>query len=233
MIRANSRIKFTPDDYSFVLETLVGTPESEISLVNLLAEDSTRDEILDHERIHRRLMESPVCFNVSPAFYFYIVCRRALLEAKIDDRNLADYVASVLEEFVQTAHLHRIPEAPGLPLHYLSDMLIQIRNSSPDVAFAIQAHIGNFTLFLSGVFHESIEHRARYRSSPPLDFYESMGRTQFQVLAHHRLAREFELETVYDRLARQFVEVRGVVSSISDRLMHWGHAPSGIDLMSP
>jgi hypothetical protein len=41
-------------------------------------------------------------------------------------------------------------------------------------------HIGNYSLFLTGVFPERIRARAEQRGFPDLRYYESLGRSQYR-----------------------------------------------------
>src|SRR5205814_10205659 len=99
--------------------------------------------------------------SISPQFYFYVLTRHVLNETGIDDRRLADYVASLLETFSRTARMNSPVDQQEGPIQYLSDMLLALRKATPAQAFFIRAHVGNYSLFITGIFHESVERRSR------------------------------------------------------------------------
>src|SRR5262252_1514446 len=99
LIKPNCRMQFAAEDIEFILSVLhkkIGTAEC---LVKLLADEDTRDLILDNEELFHRLLERRGCLTVSTQFYFYILVRNVFLKSGIQDRQVADYVAEVLSEF--------------------------------------------------------------------------------------------------------------------------------------
>ena len=60
-------------------------------------------------------------------------------------------------------------------------------------SFLVRTHLGNYALWLSGIFPDYIEQRRWRRGGPDLEYYEEMGRRGFQLAADHRLAEEHGL----------------------------------------
>src|SRR5271154_1882398 len=122
MIQANCRARFTAEDFNFVVKTLGKSRANAVSLVELLTDNEARDSILDHELLFHTLLTEPVQLSISPQFYFYILTRHVLKETGINDRQLTDYLASLLEEFSRTARL-KTPVQSGEPrsIEYISD----------------------------------------------------------------------------------------------------------------
>src|SRR5438094_17530 len=83
---------------------------------------------------------------------------------------------------------------------YISDMLIALTRATPEQAFLLRAHVGNYSLFISGIFHENTQLRS-LRGGPDLEFYEQVGRTNYQLVASHAVARRCELDDVFEGLA--------------------------------
>src|ERR1019366_5745904 len=105
MIRPNCRTQFAAEDIDFILSVLghkIGTAEC---LVKLLADEDSRDLILDDEALLHALLERRGCLRVSSRFYFYILVRQVLCRSGIHDRAVADYVAELLAEFSRTERL--------------------------------------------------------------------------------------------------------------------------------
>jgi hypothetical protein len=107
---------------------------------------------------------------------------------------------------------------------YISDMLIALTRATPEQAFLLRAHVGNYSLFISGIFHENTQRRS-LRGAPDIDFYEQIGRTNYQLLASHATARRCELDDVFEGLAGRFRDVRLALNELSDRLLNLDEPP--------
>ncbi|MEQ1860922.1 MAG: hypothetical protein ABMA13_13385 [Chthoniobacteraceae bacterium] len=219
MITANCRDRFTAEDFDFVVATLARDEKDGVSLVELLTDADTRDAILDHPRLLATVLEDGAPLRISPQLYFYILTRHVLKETGIESRPLSDYVASLLETFSDRARMRSPADGSTGPIQYVSDMLVALRGASPTQTFLIRAHIGNYSLFVSGIFRESVENRAQ-RGAPDLSFYEDMGRSSYRAAAGHRVARTASLSEVYERLSDRFHDVRCALNRLSDSLLH-------------
>ena len=98
---------------------------------------------------------------------------------------------------------------------WYADCLTRQRPSKP----LLRAHVGNYSLFLSGIFHENTQRRSR-RGAPDLKFYEQIGRANYQMVASHATARRCELDDVFEELADRFREVRLALNQLSDQLFN-------------
>src|SRR5437868_13437233 len=99
VIQPNCRMQFTAEDIQFITTTLGKNERNGHCLIELLAEEETRDQILDHDVLFKTLLEHRGCLQVSDHLYFYIVVRHVLRQAGLEDRRVADYVAEMLCEF--------------------------------------------------------------------------------------------------------------------------------------
>lgn len=219
MIRANCRERFTAADFDFVVRTLGRSPTDHVSLVELLSDQETRDAVLDHPRLIEVILSNAGQLRISSQFYFYVLARHVLQQAGIRDRKLCDYVASLLETFSHMTGLRAPHLRSDGGRQYISDMLIALTRATPEQAFFLRAHVGNYSLFLSGIFHENTQRRS-LRGAPDLKFYEQVGRTNYQLVASHATARRCELDDVYEELAERFREVRLALNQLSDQLLN-------------
>ncbi|HXX41058.1 MAG TPA: hypothetical protein VEI58_02200 [Chthoniobacterales bacterium] len=219
MIRANCRARFTAADFDFIVRTLAHSRTDRVSLVDLLSDDETRDSILDHPRLVDAILSNAGQLRISSQFYFYVLARHVLQQAEITDRKICDYVGSLLETFSRTNRLCA-PEQIGDRAHeYICDMLIALRRATPAQTFMLRAHVGNYSLFISGIFHENTQRRS-LRGAPDIEFYEQIGRTNYQLVASHATARRCELDDVFEGLADRFHDVRLALNDLSDRLLN-------------
>ncbi|MBV9390643.1 MAG: hypothetical protein JOY96_01995 [Verrucomicrobia bacterium] len=219
MIQPNCRARFTAEDFHFIVRTLAKESAQRVSLVELLTDDAARDQILDDSLLVRAVLEKPGNLTISPQFYFYVLARLVLKRYGIVNRTLADYVAALLEKFSQIRQL--CAPIDNFETRYLSDLLLALKGASSYQAFLIRAHMGNYSLFISGIFHENIERRHQ-RGAPSCSFYEGMGRSSFQALSTHDVARKYELSQLFQELADQFTECRKALASLADELVDLG-----------
>ncbi len=218
MIQPNCRVQFAAEDVDFILSVLgrrLGTAEC---LVKLLADEESRDVILDDEALFHALLERGGCLRVSTHFYFYILVRHVFLRSNIDDRAVADYVAELLAEFARTERGRCALPGQAAPMEYLFEMLSALNTADDRTRFLLRVHVGNYSLFLSGVFPGRVRSRAEARGFPSLDYYERLGRTHYRMAGDHQLARRYEVADVFSTLAERFGETRLALNDIAERL---------------
>ena len=83
----------------------------------------------------------------------------------------------------------------------------------------MRAHVGNYSLFIPGIFPENTQRRSQ-RGAPDLKFYEEVGRSNYQLVASHATARRCELSDVFEGLAERFRDVRLALNRLSDQLLN-------------
>src|SRR2546425_12798245 len=218
MIQPNCRVQFAAEDIDFILSVLgrkLGTAEC---LVKLLADEESRDVILDDEALFHALLERRGCLRVSSRFYFYILVRHVFRRSDLHDRTVADYVAEVLAEFSRAERARCVVPGQANPLDYFFEMLAPLRTADDRTSFYIRVHIGNHSLFLSGVFPDRIRFRAEARGFPALKYYEGLGRTHYRLASDHRLAQRYEVASIFETLADRFETTRLALNDIADRL---------------
>jgi hypothetical protein len=218
MIQANCRARFTAADFDFVVRTLARSQRDSVSLVDLLADSATRDSVLDSPRLVEAILSNAGQLRISSQFYFFVLARHVLREAGITDRKLSDYIGSLLETFSRAniAAPHTCDERSH---QYISDMLIALTRATPEQAFLIRAHVGNYSLFISGIFHENAERRSA-RGGPNLAFYEQIGSRNYQLVANDATAKRCQLNDVYEELADRFREVRVALNHLAEELIN-------------
>ena len=221
VIQPNCRMQFTAEDVEFILGVLDPKGAAD-NLVKLLADEEARDLILDDESLFRALLEQRGCLRVSTHFYFYVLVRHVFKRSGIENREVADYVAEVLAEYSRTENTHcRVPGRPE-PLDYFFEMVAALQQVDDQTGFFIRTHIGNHSLFLSGIFPERIRYRAEYRGAPTLKYYEELGRANFRVASDHRLARKYDLAAIFGTLSERFRATRLALNDLAERLFSIG-----------
>ncbi len=227
VIQPNCRLQFTAEDIDFILVVLGKQNGDAAFLAQLFTDPEARDLILDNEKLFHALLEHTGCLRVSTHFYFYILVRNVLKRAGIEDRGVADYVAEVLTEFSSNDRLRCSVMGQQNPLEYFFEMLAALQSADDRTSFCIRTHIGNHSLFLSGVFHERVRFRAE-RGFPDLKYYEQLGRTNFRVARDHRLAQRYDLTNIFDVLSERFEPARRALNDLADRIFTFTDCQSSV-----
>jgi len=222
VLKPNCRVQFTAEDIDFILGVLRPKVQTSEALVQLLMDPETRDLILDDEALLHAVLEHRSCLRISSHFYFYILVRHVFRRSGLEERQVSDYVAEILADFSQVENSRCRIQGRQQPLDYFVDMLAALQTVDDTTAFCIRAHIGNYSLFLSGVFPDRIRVRAERRGFPGLRYYEDVGRTNYRVASDHRLARKYELDGIFNTLAERFQETRLALNELRERLVSLG-----------
>jgi hypothetical protein len=231
VIQPNCRVQFTAEDIDFILSVLRPRVDTAECLIKLLADEESRDLILDDDSLFRAVLEHRNCLRISAHFYFYILVRQVFRRSGITERPVADYVAEVLTEFSHIESTRRVVNEEGRPLHYFVDMLAALQTADDTTSFYIRAHIGNHSLFLSGIFPDHIRFRAERRGFPDLKYYEDLGRANYRVASDHRLAHKYDLAGIFDTLAERFQATRMALNDLGERLITLGDVNRSIDTL--
>lgn len=224
VIRPTCRDRFTAADFDFILTVLGTDPQKRAGVERLVRDRQSLDLILEQEKLFQALLEERVLLRVSPQFYFYVLVRQVLMRAGCEDRAVADYVAALLAEFASARRVRFPVESSDQPMDYLVDLLQGIREADESKRFLLMLHLGNYALFLSGIFSDHIRERARRRAAPGLEYYEALGSSHFRAASDHHLASRYDLGPVLSTLAEEFRPTRRVLNDLSERLLFWNEA---------
>lgn len=219
MITHNCRERLTAADFEFVVQTLAADRRDTASLAELLTDADARDSILDHDALFSAVLESGAQLSISPQCYFYIVLRHVLKQRGITSRETCDYLAALLEKFSRTERMRAPGGAGEGPQQYISDLLLALQTASHSQQFFLRAHLGNYSLFITGVFHDRVEHRSR-RGGPDVEFYEGVGAASYHAAAGHTVARAHALAPIYEELSERFHDIRVALNDTAEHHLH-------------
>jgi hypothetical protein len=180
------------------------------------------DPLLDVPELLERLLTVRTMLVPSETLFFYVLVRHALLRAAIDDRDLADYLAVLLLDFGQRDRAWRVDRHDDQRHQYLVDILTDLEATEGDRRFRVMVHLGNYSLWLAGLFPEYIASRHRRKAGPDVSYYDALGRRGFGMASDHQLARELGLGTVLRTAAERFPSVRSALNRVSDRVLFPG-----------
>jgi hypothetical protein len=218
MILADTRHRLTRNDAQLAARLLAAESGEPIEELETRLADEGINAILDDPRLPGALLRDPRGAHASFPLFAYVLIRHALRRMGEDDRGLADYVSAVLIHFGFRDRAYRIAATDDEVYDALAQLAEDLDDPDARRSFLVRTHLGNYALWLSGVFPDYIEQRRWRRGGPDLEYYEEMGRRGFQLAADHRLAEEHGLTTLYANAAERFGVLRTALNGISDTL---------------
>lgn len=219
MIRANTRGRLTAADLQLVILLLSrGSARRRTDLERRLTSEGP-DSLLDAPDLFERLLTVRSMLLPSEALFFYVVVRHALRTAHVDDRELADYMSALLLDFGQRDRAWRVDWNDDQRHRYLVDILTDLEATVGDRKFKVMVHLGNYALWLSGLFPDYIAARRLRKAGPDVSYYEALGSRGFGLASDHALAEEYGLGAVLRTAADRFPVLRSALNGVSDRLL--------------
>ena len=220
MILPNVRASFGSDDVQHLLSELGDRTRLSRKRWESQLLEAGLDSVLDEPETLSAISEGNRVTALSPTLAFYVMVRHTLLESGIDDTTLADYVAALLIEFATQGWANRIARYDDKTYNYLIDVVSELEDGSSDGRqFLLRVHLGNFSLWLSGLFPDFVVARVHRRGAPGLGFYEDWGAAGYRMASECQLAGRYDLAQIYCNVAERFSDVRRALNKISDRYL--------------
>ena len=219
MILANVRGCLTRDDAQLAMRLIAQGSSRALDEMEVTLRDRGIDAILDDPRLSPALLQNASAAHASHRLFLYVLVRHALREVGENDVVMADFVSSVLLHFGVRDRANKIREHDDQLYTTLSDLLADSECADPTRAFLVRAHLGNYALWLAGLFPDHIEARHHRRGSPGLDYFDEMGRRGYQLAARSRLAAEHGVEGLFEAAADHFGRIRVALNRVSDRVL--------------
>lgn len=218
MILPNVRASFGRAEAGYVIWLLSRGSEATRERAEQRLREEGFDSILDDPRTLNALLANDGSFSTAPqTLVFYVLVRHALLEHGITDRTMADYISALLINYGKESRAYRIDENDKTEFSYLVDLVTAAESATGHHAFLLHAHLGDFALWLSGLFPDFITARVQRKGAPPIKYYESLGANGYRVAADHNAAQRSGMNYVYRSCADAFPDLRVALNSISDR----------------
>jgi hypothetical protein len=128
----------------------------------------------------------------------------------LHDPDVTGYVARLLCEFSEADNLYKVRDEMGRPIEELDEMLQAadpVHGSAPsfDAERALRKHIGDYSLFVAGMYPEATGSNRRLRRHyPSLDELIHAGKESYFIVSQFNLF-EYEQEApLFARLSDQF-----------------------------
>ncbi|HEU5169092.1 MAG TPA: hypothetical protein VFU46_01070 [Gemmatimonadales bacterium] len=223
MIRADTRSRLTATDLQLMVLLLSRGSVHRRARLERRLELEGPDALLDAPELPERLLAVRTILVPSEPLFLYVLVRHALRRAGIDDRDLADYLAAMLLDFGRRDRAWRVDWNDDQRHRYLVDILMDLEASDGPRRFKVMVHLGNYALWLAGLFPDYIAARRLRKGGPDVEYYDQLGSRGFGLASDHRLADEYGLDGVFRVAAERFPSVRGALNGMSDRVFFPRH----------
>ncbi len=146
--------------------------------------------------------------------FFERVTRQSFRDLALDDPPVVRYLADLLTRFARTEALYAIRDLPTRRLDTVVDSLLAIhhvwewdsRDFHPEAEQALRRHIGDYALFMTGVFREHVERLA------VTGYYEHEGRRAYRFVSETARAGGRADGPLFRRLSDCFEQYAGALS---------------------
>lgn len=157
--------------------------------------------------------------------FFERAIRASFRDLALQDEPAATYLADLLTRFVRTENVY--PRGVALPrLETVVDMLLEIQavwqeessHFRPEHEVTVRRHIGDYTMFMIGVFRERVERMAS------TGYYISQGKRAYRFVSEHARVGADASAPPYRRLAERFESYAGALDYA--RRVHFPEGPA-------
>jgi len=130
---------------------------------------------------------------------FHALTERGSQQSRLSDREIHKYLSNLLVDFIHIDNLYKVRDEHGKRLEYIVDLLQKSDESNELDKKDIYKHVGDFSLFILGLFPESLNHGRRCIS---LNYYADQGRRSYMILSEmNSLQPPF---VIFRKLSEQF-----------------------------
>ena len=113
-------------------------------------------------------------------YLFRTLTETSFEQVGVLDLDLMVYVTGLLVDFTHVDNLYRVRDAQGRRLEYLFDLQLESQRGDAAHARETQKHLGDYALFIVGMFPESL--RRRRRAVSP-SYYVAQGKQAYTTVS--------------------------------------------------
>ena len=164
----------------------------------------------------------------SLARFFERVVRQALGDLRLGGPAEGAYLAALLTRFASTDEFYRIRDAAGRPLDSVAGLLIEAERAwdfrAPDFdpfrERRVRQHVGDYALFMTGLFREHVERRASAA------YYVRQGQRAYQAVADFERSALRPEASLFGTLAAGFERYAAALAYLRRVYFRPGDAPA-------
>ena len=158
----------------------------------------------------------------------------ALVECNFEEIGMRSpevhsYVATLLIEFCESENLYKIKNADGRPLSDVGEMLLEsdpVYGPAPsfDRERQVRKHIGDYSLFFTGMFPESLNkyRLRRTRLEGVVDFVKA-GKESYYIVSKFEHFEYAKVAPLFSRMAQDFERLVYGLNQVKNELQELQH----------
>jgi hypothetical protein len=161
--------------------------------------------------------------------FIELVGRHYAEEIGLRDPQIVNYVAHLMAEFCDVEELFRIRNAQGQPLTDVGEMLVEsnpVFGPAPsfDRERQVRKHIGDYTLFFTGMFPESINHfrLRRNRMENFVDWIKA-GKESYYIVSKFEHFEYAKVAPLFANLSQNFEQCVYGLNLVKNDLQEMQH----------
>ncbi len=210
-------------DLRFILDIFPQHGQSYEEIARLLHTlPNTVESALSSEFLFRQIFDrQQEVLEISPFLFFSVLLRRSWHGRPSGiERKVVNYLANLLCLFIRTDRLYRVQSHDRHNHEYIVGLIEEAQNADSRRQFLIHSHIGNYAMFLTGIFPRWIEYRHRFKHRPvDINTYVGFGSGYYQQASKHALAKQYGLDGVFLRMSMQFDSYRSTLNNMAHRFL--------------
>jgi hypothetical protein len=162
-------------------------------------------------------------------FFTEMVGRHYAEEIGIRDPQLIGYVAHLLTEFCDAEQLFKVHDAANRPIDDVGGMLLEsdpVYGPAPsfDRERQVRKHIGDFTLFFTGMFPESLNHyRLRRQRMESFVDWMKAGKESYYIVSKFEHFEYAKVAPLFANLSRNFEQCVYGLNRVKNELQELQH----------
>ena len=122
----------------------------------------------------------------------------------VADPPLVDYIAELLVRFVRSDDMYTVRSVRGQRLMAVTDMLAEAQHREGPARQQVHRHIGDFTLFWTGVYPEALRPTRRGAGHDRFVDYCTQGKRAYHIASTIPVKEEAPNPAVLERLSQEF-----------------------------
>ena len=161
--------------------------------------------------------------------FFTAVVEHNYDEVGVRSAEVQSYVATLLSEFCETENLYKIKNADGRTLCDVGEMLLESDPvygpaASFDRERQVRKHIGDYALFFSGMFPESLNgaRLRRSRMESLIDFVRA-GKESYYIVSKFEHFEYAKVAPLFRRMSQEFEQLVYGLNQVKNELEEMQH----------
>jgi hypothetical protein len=203
-------------DVAYLVGILQQTDSDRIHLQELLKDEDVFLQIISDPKVFAYTIEQTGFEKVSANLYFYICLFRFLSRRGINNVGIIRYVSNVIAFFSVSKQWQDSSHIWHRPKEHYASLLNKMQKAKADNnqehMYLLQVHLGDYSLFLSGLYPEYIDYMSEEREGVGIDYYDEMALTGYRAAGVNEAATENSIPLIHSGISKMISEIRGAIN---------------------